>query len=161
MSTAAQPNSTLANAANQRGMSMPPPISSPTREGVRHPLAQAGDRGVVHGHALSIIKKLQICLDEETAILSASNVPDLDSFNHRKGQGLMELNRALSGFGIAARSPEIESELATLKSKIDENMRLLRLHISAVNEITVLLTDAIQKEDSDGTYSPSIRAQWK
>lgn len=161
MSTASQPNSTIAKAASQRGMPMPPPISSPTREGVRNPLAQVGDRGAVHGHALSIIKKLQICLDEETAILSASNVPDLDSFNHRKGQGLMELNRALAGFGTATRSPEIESEIAILKSKIDENMRLLRLHISAVNEITVLLTDAIQKEESDGTYSPSVRAQWK
>ena len=161
MSTAAQPNPTFAKAANHIGMPMPPPMSSPARDGVRQPLAQAADRGAVHGHALSIIKKLQICLDEETAILSAANVPDLDSFNHRKGQGLMELNRALAGFGTAARSPEIESELVVLKHKIDENMRVLRLHISAVNEITVLLTDAIQKEDSDGTYSPSIRAQWK
>ena len=73
----------------------------------------------------------------------------------------MELNRALSGFGTVQRNSEVETELAKLKGKIDENMRHLRLHISAVNEITGMLTDAIQREESDGTYSPSIRAQWK
>lgn len=151
MSTAAQPNSALAKSVGQRGMPMPPPVRAPVAVVANAPFS----------HALSIIKRLQICLDEETAILSASGVPDLDSFNHRKGQGLMELNRALAGFGVAARNSEVESALAHLKLRIDENMRLLRLHISAVNEITGLLTEAIQKEESDGTYSPSIRAQYK
>lgn len=154
MSTASQPNATRVSTVNSRGVPMPPPS-------LRAPVAVLADRGAPYGHAIAIITKLQICLDEETAILNASGIPDLDSFNHRKGQGLMELNRALSGFASAQRNSEVESELSKLKVKIDENMRLLRLHISAVNEITGLLTEAIQREDSDGTYSPSIRAQWK
>lgn len=155
MSTAPQPNSTYSKAGSPRGLPMAPPS-------LRAPLVPvAADRSAPYGHAIAIIRKLEICLDEETAVLSAPGVPDLDSFNHRKGQGLMELNRALAGFGTTQRDGVVEIELARLKRRIDENMRLLRLHISAVNEITGLLTDAIQKEESDGTYSPAIRAQWK
>lgn len=157
MSTAAQPNSVLSKASGQRGATMPPPMPPTFREVGRSNVSVA----TPYGHALAIIQKLQICLDEETATLTASGVPDLDSFNQRKGQGLMELNRALAGFGPTQRNSDVEAELAKLKSKIDENMKRLRLHISAVNEITGMLTDAIQKEESDGTYSPSIRAQWK
>ena len=159
MLTASRPNPALAKAAGLRGASMPPPMPNSIRDAERMQVPPAAS--APYGHALAIIKKLQLCLDEETAILTASGVPDLDSFNQRKGQGLMELNRALAGFGSVQRNDEVEAELGKLKIKIDENMRHLRLHISAVNEITVMLTDAIQKEESDGTYSPSIRAQWK
>lgn len=158
MSTASPANSAL-RTSGQRGVSMPPAIPASLRDVGRAQATAANP--APFGHALAIIRKLQICLDEETTILTASGVPDLDSFNQRKGQGLMELNRALLGFGTVQRNSEVEAELAKLKGKIDENMRHLRLHISAVNEITGMLTDAIQREESDGTYSPSIRAQWK
>lgn len=119
------------------------------------------DRDALHGHALSVIKRLQTCLDEETAVLARSQPADLANFNHRKGQGLMELNRALAAVGKLSANSDVAIELSQLRSKIDENMRVLRLHISAVNEITGLLTDAIQREESDGTYSPSVRGQWR
>lgn len=156
MSTASQPNAAYMKSGLPRGTPMPPSMQD---NGMSLPVT--GFDRVAHGHALTVIKKLQTCLDEETANLAQSRVTDLDSFNHRKGQGLMELNRALSSVGTIAPNSEVAIELTQLKSKIDENMRVLRLHISAVNEITGLLTDAIQKEDSDGTYSPAIRGQWR
>lgn len=159
MSIASQQNSNFAKASGARAINMPPPMTSSARDAGRSQTISGSP--APYGHALAIIKKLQICLDEETAILTSSGVPDLDSFNQRKGQGLMELNRALAGFSAGQRHGEVEAELKKLKGKIDENMRHLRLHISAVNEITGMLTDAIQKEESDGTYSPSVRAQWK
>ncbi len=119
------------------------------------------ERAAAASHALAVIARLQNCLDEESAALVNSPVVDLATFNTRKGQGLMELNRVLAALGTSPYQSEIATEMATLRAKIEENMRLLRLHIAAVKEISRLLSDAIQNEESDGTYSPAIQAHWR
>ncbi len=153
----------MASYSNAPGYKQNAAAPPPVRELGRSPVSvgHSADRSGLHGHALAVIKRLQVCLDEETAVLIQSRPVDLEGYNQRKGQGLMELNRALLAVGPLARNSEVAIELSQLKSKIDENMRVLRLHISAVNEITDLLTDAIQREDSDGTYSPGVRGQWR
>lgn len=159
MSMASHSNATSAQSGFQRKPVVPPSVREIGRAYVGSGIA--ADHNPMHGHALSVIKRLQICLDEETAVLIQSRAADLESFNHRKGQGLMELNRVLAAVGSFHVNSDVAIELAQLKTKIDQNMRVLRLHISAVNEITELLTDAIQREDSDGTYSPGIRSKWR
>lgn len=158
MTMASQYNTPQASASRKSGAPL-----APVRDfgRVNGAAGIAVDRNALHGHALSVIKRLQTCLDEETAVLARSQPADLEIFNHRKGQGLMELNRALGAVGKLSANSDVAIELSQLRLKIDENMRVLRLHISAVNEITGLLTDAIQREESDGTYSPSTRSQWR
>jgi hypothetical protein len=120
-----------------------------------HALAVAGESTPLQRHAVAVVKRLQVALAEETACLTSGRATDLSQFNNRKGQGLLELNTALAAVAGGPQHREVIEQLVCLKAKVDENMRALRLHISALNEITGILTDAIKEAESDGTYSPA------
>jgi hypothetical protein len=114
-------------------------------------------RPIANTNALGVIWRLQSCLDEETANLLENPIANLAVYSARKGQGLMDLNRVLSSLLPLAPEGVIAEELSVLRKKIHHNMRVLRQHLAAVQEISGLLTDAIRSEDSDGTYSPAIQ----
>lgn len=116
------------------------------------PVRPAVEREPANSHALSVIAKLQACLDEETHALISSPGVDLGGFGARKGQALMELNRALPASTVPLPRA-VAVALSVLRWSINENMRVLALHVTAVREISKLLTDAIRDEESDGTYS--------
>lgn len=111
-------------------------------------------------YALAVIQRLQVCLDEETAVLGNFSSDQLVESNNRKGQSFMELTRAFGALSGSPRNPEVTRALESLRTKVDTNMKALRLHIAAVKEIALVLSDAIQNEESDGTYTASIQARW-
>lgn len=104
------------------------------------------------------IERLEEAVDEETAALRTRAAIDLKDFNNRKSQGLLELNRALRGLDGAARDKAVPARLADLRAKLEVNRAVLETHLAAVREVATVLADAIRDAESDGTYSPSIRA---
>ena len=107
------------------------------------------------------IERLEAVVDQETAALKGRAATDLREFNNRKSQGLLELSRSLRYFQGAAPSNAVLTRLAGLRTKLDTNQAVLKLHLEAVREVSTAMADAIRDAESDGTYSPSIRGVLK
>lgn len=116
------------------------------------------DSTPLFANALAVIRRIEGYLDEETEAFGNPEAFDLAASNNRKSQGLMELNRAIRALAGSECEKEIRVHLAVLREKLDANLRVIRMHLSAVREISAVLSEAIQSADSDGTYTPSIRA---
>lgn len=106
---------------------------------------------------INTITALESAIEDETAALKARGHVDLEAFNHRKQQGLMELNRAMRNLGNVANHKLVAARLASLKDKLAVNQATLKFHLDAVREISTIVANAIRDSESDGTYSQSIR----
>jgi hypothetical protein len=104
------------------------------------------------------IEYLGALIDQETNALRTRAAIDLAEFNNRKNQGLLELNRALRALDRSSAGAWIAARLAGLRTKLDANRALLQTHVEAVREVAGVVADSIRDSESDGTYSPSIRA---
>ena len=105
---------------------------------------------------LSVIKRIEGYLEEETAALQKSLDFDFKASNDRKSQGLVDLNQALRRLPKSDVNADLKARLETFRKKLAGNLRVIRLHLDAVKEIASILSDAIQSAESDGTYTRSI-----
>jgi hypothetical protein len=119
-------------------------------------VAGGGDRAA-HGFVDTAIRRLEELIEEETAALRSRGRIDLKDFNNRKAHGLLELSRALRHYDGVAADEAIRLRLSGLRAKLETNRAVLKMHLDAAREISTIVTEAIQKADSDGTYSLSIR----
>jgi flagellar biosynthesis/type III secretory pathway chaperone len=109
------------------------------------------------GAVAQVLQRLEEVVQQETAALRSHRVVDLQDFNTRKSQGLLELSRLLR---IAEGAPLDKILLARLKSlreMLEANRTVLKIHLDAAHEISTIMADAIRDSESDGTYSPSLR----
>jgi hypothetical protein len=104
------------------------------------------------------VARLEDVIVQETAALRSRAGADLHEFNNRKSQGLLELSRSIRLFQGAPPSNAVLARLAGLREKLDANRAVLKLHLEAVREVSAVMADAIRDAESDGTYSPSVRA---
>ena len=140
------------------GFAAPAPKAAPLRA---HAAAagRPGDAAPASFAAVfKAIARLEEAIDSETLALRNRARVDLNDFNARKSQGLLELNRALRQLDQPVTDAAVLAGLAGLRGKLDANRAVLRVHLEAVREIANLVADAIRDAESDGTYSPSIRA---
>lgn len=100
--------------------------------------------------------RLEEVLDEETDALRNGGAIDLNGFNERKSQALLDLTRTLKHIQGGAEHPALAEHMKVVRLKLGENQTMLQRHLDAVREISTTISDAIQEADSDGTYSPSI-----
>jgi hypothetical protein len=119
----------------------------------------AKERGkLLFNEALSgAIQRLEETLDQETAALQEHKVIDLKVFNDRKNHALLELSRALRNISQGPENLALTAQLSSLKGKLEENRRVLKIHLEAVREISTVLSDRIRDADSDGTYSHVLK----
>ncbi|SCY05081.1 hypothetical protein [Microvirga guangxiensis] len=102
------------------------------------------------------LERLEETLDLETAALLSRDLKNLEEFNRRKSQSLLEISRmvknveAVSVDGIAAKKFE------RLKVKLERNQEILERHMRAVQEISTIISGAIQAAESDSTYSAHV-----
>jgi hypothetical protein len=108
-------------------------------------------------YLLMVIERLEETVEQETAVLRSGRKYDLRDFNDRKSHGLLDLSRAIRLLGTADPGETVKSRLAGLRSKLEVNRSVLKMHLDAVREITAIVSEAIRDADSDGTYSISIR----
>ncbi len=99
------------------------------------------------------IERIEAILDQETALLRQNKAANFHDFNLRKRQGLLELNRTVRALNETKLPSEGRQRIMTFKAKLEENSKLLHNHLKALEEISVIVTRAIQDSESDGTYS--------
>jgi hypothetical protein len=121
--------------------STPSPAAAPTR------LAGSVDA------LLLAIERLRSALDAENAQIASRRLVDFREFNLRKSQGLLELSRLMPVVAGAETGPKLRAALVGLKAKLEDNRRILRVQLKAVQEVSEIVARTIQAGQSDGTYS--------
>ena len=101
----------------------------------------------------SAVARLEEAVEQETASLQAQAGIDLRVFHDRKSQGLLELTRAMRHIEGSSPAPSLLNRLASLRSKLEANSAVLRLHLEAVREVFAVMADAMREAESDGTYA--------
>jgi hypothetical protein len=99
------------------------------------------------------LDRLEETLDMETAALMARDLSNLDEFNRRKSQCLLEISRIVRTAEVHALDPKGTKRLQDLQVKIGTNQDILRRHMQAVQEVASIISNAIQSSESDSTYS--------
>ena len=102
------------------------------------------------------LDRLEETLDMETAALTARDLSNLEEFNRRKSQCLLEISRIVRTAEVSALHPEATKRLQNLRGKIEHNQDILRRHMHAVQEVASIISSAIQKAESDSTYSAHV-----
>jgi hypothetical protein len=92
-------------------------------------------------------------IDEENAVLAAHVVAGHGAFTERKNQSLRELMAAQKSESISEGRQKCAELLQKLESALRENARLLKIHISALGEVSDIIIGSIRDMESDGTYT--------
>jgi hypothetical protein len=71
----------------------------------------------------------------------------------RKSQGLLELTRLMPALAGTEISLGLRVALVGLRAKLEDNRRILRVQLKAVQEVSEIIARTIQAGQSDGTYS--------
>ena len=117
---------------------------------------QASDIASLASAIEHVVRRLDDLIDREIAVIQASSACDLQHYTNRKSECLLELVRLSQSSAIAAACACIEPALASLRSKLEANARLQRVHIQAVQELTDAISEAVRDAESDGTYSRQL-----
>lgn len=111
-------------------------------------------------HALSArsalpqaLAKLIDVLDEENSVLQHHQVIVHAGFTDRKNQALRELMAALRFESLPAAAAAVKPQVQRLSSALQDNARLLKLHIGALGEVSDIIINSLKDAESDGTYS--------
>ncbi len=102
------------------------------------------------------LDRLEETLDMETSALMARDLSNLDEFNRRKSQCLLEISRIVRTAEVSTLDSDAARHLQNLRGKIERNQDILRRHMHAVQEVASIISSAIQKAESDSTYSAHI-----
>ena len=105
---------------------------------------------------ITAIDRLSQVVEEETQLLRQLGSADFERLNHQKNYSLLELTRAMRVLPERDRSALLSARLVRLRNLLDENQRVLRLHLAAAEEIANLVASTIEDAASDGTYSSRI-----
>ncbi|MBO6718597.1 MAG: hypothetical protein JJ913_11625 [Rhizobiaceae bacterium] len=107
----------------------------------------------IAGSIPAIIRRIEEAIDTETAAIRTDANFDLKASNARKSRYLYELNRATRGLSAEHINPETRAGLQRLRGKLETNERAILAHLNAVQEVALMVQNAIQHAENDGTYS--------
>ena len=102
---------------------------------------------------LPVVDRINQVLDEENEAIARRGSIDYDAFNHRKSQGLLELNRLTPSLAGLRLGPALAGALGDLQTRLETNRRLLSTQLTAARAVSDIITQAIRDSQSDGTYS--------
>ncbi|MCW2284640.1 hypothetical protein M2323_002527 [Rhodoblastus acidophilus] len=114
----------------------------------RHAIGQIN----VQAAFADVIARVEAVIDQETALLRENRVVQLAEFNTRKHQALLELNRVLRNVAQGDLKRLEHDGVERLVRKLEENRQFLAHHLRAMDEISALVSRALQEAESDGTY---------
>jgi hypothetical protein len=99
------------------------------------------------------IERVRSAIEAENATIASGRVVDFKEFNLRKSQGLLELSRLMPVMSGAVLDPELRAALCGLRAKLEDNGRILRVQLKAVQDVSDIIARTIHAGQSDGTYS--------
>jgi hypothetical protein len=102
---------------------------------------------------LAAIERLQSALEAENAEIASRRIVDFRRFNLLKSQGLLELTRLGPMVAPDEIGPTLRAALFSLKAKLEDNRRVLRVQLKAAQQVSEVIARTIQAGQSDGTYS--------
>ncbi|WP_230533140.1 flagellar protein FlgN [Microvirga roseola] len=98
------------------------------------------------------LKRLEEIIEQETAALMARDYSGLEDFNRCKSQSLLEITRLIRAGGNLGQDSKLRQRIEDLRGKLEANHAVLERHMRAVREVEEIVSKAIQKANSDGTY---------
>ena len=105
---------------------------------------------------LLAIERLCNTLDAENAQIASRKKVDYHQFNLRKSQALLELTRLMPVVAGIEIDAKLRAALLALRAKLEDNRRILRVQLKAVQEVSEIIARTIQAGQSDGTYSAHV-----
>lgn len=105
--------------------------------------------------AIVAIDKLTEIVMEETRALREGGDADHEKFTHQKNYGLLEVTRAMRGISGGGHS-SLVARLRFLRERLEENRKVLALHLKAAEEISDLISGTLEDAASDGTYTAGV-----
>lgn len=117
-------------------------------------------RALAAGPASSLsqaILKLMEVLEDENAILREHRITSHAGFTDRKNQALRELMAAQRSGASRESARSCSDLLQRLSGSLHINAALLKLHITAVGEMSDIIIGGLREAESDGTYSRNRR----
>lgn len=129
-------------------------MSGPSSRPLTSPSTMASSRLASSVEMLLLaIERLQSALDAENAQIASRKAVDFHEFNLRKSQALLELTRLMPVVAGVEIGQDLRAALVGLKAKLEDNRRILRVQLKAVQEVSEIIARTIQAGQSDGTYS--------
>ena len=101
----------------------------------------------------TIVKRILECVETETSAIRTDSQFDANQSNGRKSRLLYELGRASRNTNVADLDSSCLDDLAALRAALAENENVLKAQISAVSEVASIVQNAIEREETDGTYT--------
>jgi len=102
---------------------------------------------------LTALTRLEAVVTQETTLLRENRAINLQDFNQKKTQGLLELRRAISAFQRLTTTTEIQARFVHLYETLDGNLIALQHHLRAIEAVTETIIETVKQAESDGTYS--------
>jgi flagellar biosynthesis/type III secretory pathway chaperone len=141
------------------------PRPAPSGGALRSPSGSASPRsGADTGEASfaaihQMLHRLEEVVQQETEALQSRRVVNLEAYNTRKSQCLLELTRALRLIEAVEPGGALRERMSRLRGLLEANRAILKMHLDAAQEVATIIADAMREAESDGTYSPSIRGR--
>lgn len=105
------------------------------------------------GSISAIIGRIEEAIDSETVSIKSDPKFDIRASNAKKSRYLYELNRAVKGIATRDFAEMHRDAIVRLKQKLVANEAVILAHLSAVTEVAGLIQSAIERAETDGTYS--------
>lgn len=109
------------------------------------------------GTVTALLQRLELELVGESKHLSGGQIPALQDSTNRKGQGLLELTRALRGLD-ARETLQYRALLSRVQKAAEDNRDRLRLHMEAARSVTSMIAQSMRDAELDGTYGAHTRS---
>ena len=102
---------------------------------------------------MTIMDRLETIVEDETQALSRNRPGRIGETGQRKRQGMLELGRAMRRLPRSGADAQVQARLIRFAAKLEDNRRLLDIHLRAVRGVADLIAKTMREMDSDGTYS--------
>lgn len=109
-------------------------------------------RNNVRNQLAGVVSRASALVEEETRALQEYRQADYSGFVTRKDMIAFELSAIANMAAGIAPDDELRRQFEHLSVKLEENRKLLQVHIGASKQIAQMLADVVRAGESDGTY---------
>lgn len=101
----------------------------------------------------TVLSRLNFFIEQETEEIGSNKKFDFKASSEKKSRLLFELNKASRLADHTSMNETLISELQRLRKALKINEAKIRIHLSALRDVSDILVNIIKDENTDGTYS--------